>query len=97
MAKLYVISNPIEGSPDYYFDCPGCKCSHGIWTTRENHPKWEFNNDINLPTFNPSILVQFGPDGKYKCHSFVNDGFIQFLNDCTHELVGQIVELPEVE
>lgn len=28
------------------------------------------------------------------CHSFVNDGKIQFLNDCTHELVGQTVDLP---
>lgn len=27
------------------------------------------------------------------CHSFVNDGQIQFLNDCTHTLVGQTVAL----
>ena len=31
------------------------------------------------------------------CHSFVRDGKIQFLNDCTHELAGQTVELPEVK
>lgn len=28
------------------------------------------------------------------CHSFVTDGRIQFLDDCTHELAGQTVELP---
>ncbi|MCC3156427.1 hypothetical protein LJ737_04215 [Hymenobacter sp. 15J16-1T3B] len=28
------------------------------------------------------------------CHSFVRDGYIEFLNDCTHELAGQTVELP---
>ena len=28
------------------------------------------------------------------CHSFVTDGRIQFLNDCTHELAGQTVDLP---
>lgn len=31
------------------------------------------------------------------CHSFVTDGRIQFLGDCTHELAGQTVELPELE
>ena len=29
-----------------------------------------------------------------RCHSFVTDGRIQFLSDCTHSLVGQTVELP---
>lgn len=28
------------------------------------------------------------------CHSFVTDGRIQFLGDCTHELAGQTVPLP---
>lgn len=28
------------------------------------------------------------------CHSFVTDGRIQFLGDCTHALAGQTVELP---
>lgn len=31
------------------------------------------------------------------CHSFVRDGKIEFLNDCTHALAGQTVELPEIE
>jgi hypothetical protein len=29
------------------------------------------------------------------CHSFVTDGRIQFLSDCTHALAGQTVELPD--
>jgi hypothetical protein len=28
------------------------------------------------------------------CHSFVTDGRIQFLSDCTHALAGQTVDLP---
>lgn len=28
------------------------------------------------------------------CHSFVTDGRIQFLGDCTHSLAGQTVDLP---
>lgn len=30
-----------------------------------------------------------------RCHSFVTDGQIQFLGDCTHALVGQTVPLPD--
>lgn len=32
----------------------------------------------------------------YVCHSFVTDGRIRFLGDCTHDLAGQTVDLPEV-
>lgn len=45
-----------------------------------------------------------GPDGleavlnhpkfRWVCHSFVTDGRIQFLGDCTHALAGQTVDLP---
>lgn len=43
-----------------------------------------------------------GNDGRIKgakdeiCHSFVTDGMIQFLNDCTHELKGNTVPLKQV-
>lgn len=32
-----------------------------------------------------------------RCHSFVRDGKIQFLNDCQHALAGQTVDLPDWE
>lgn len=32
----------------------------------------------------------------FVCHSFVTDGKIQFLSDCTHELAGQAVDLASV-
>lgn len=31
-----------------------------------------------------------------QCHSFVREGKIQFLGDCTHALAGQTVELPDL-
>jgi hypothetical protein len=63
-------------------------------------PQWEFNGDIDRPTFSPSILqrLRFGDEpGERVCHSFVRDGHIQFLGDCTHHLANQTVELPELE
>jgi hypothetical protein len=40
------------------------------------------------------------PNGKYpsreiRCHSYVTDGNIHFLDDCSHDLKGQIVPLSE--
>jgi len=31
------------------------------------------------------------------CHSFVKDGQIQFLGDCSHDLKGQTVPLPDID
>jgi hypothetical protein len=48
--------------------------------------------------FKPSYLSR-APWGEKQeqrvCHSFVTDGRIQFLSDCTHELAGQTVDLPD--
>lgn len=67
--------------------CPGCKTGHAFDLSR-----WEFNGDLEKPTFSPSMLVN-KDDPKSRCHSFVKDGNIQFLNDCFHELKGQTVPL----
>jgi hypothetical protein len=32
----------------------------------------------------------------YLCHSFVIDGRIEFLSDCSHALVGQTVDMPPI-
>jgi hypothetical protein len=37
------------------------------------------------------------PARPLRCHSFVTDGRIQFLGDCTHELAGQTVDLPDID
>lgn len=33
----------------------------------------------------------------YVCHSFVREGQIEFLSDCTHALAGKTVDLPSLE
>jgi hypothetical protein len=83
----------------YGFDCPGCKEFHLIYT---NHPSpsknWTFNGDLVKPTFSPSLLVRWGADPNRKiCHSFIRDGKIEFLTDCTHQFAGKTLELPEIK
>lgn len=31
----------------------------------------------------------------FQCHSYVEDGKIRYLNDCSHNLAGQTVPLPD--
>jgi hypothetical protein len=64
---------------------------------------WGFNGDLDQPTFTPSVLGRWDewqgdgiPPKQHICHSFVRDGRIEFLTDCTHSLAGQTVELPEI-
>ncbi len=77
----------------FVFHCPGCECGHYV-RTMGPEPRWEFNGDQEKPTVSPSILV-FWDDPARRCHSFVKDGMIQFLDDCWHPLKGQTVALPE--
>ena len=82
----------------YYFICPACKTPHEIGTDpRDQFPVWEINKDLEKPTIRPSIAVESSCRGERTyCHSYVTDGKIKFLDDCTHELKGQTVDLPDV-
>lgn len=60
-------------------------------------PHWGWNGSLEKPTFIPSLLMRSSrPNGEHVCHSFIRDGRIQFLADCTHALKGQTVDLPEI-
>ena len=82
--------------------CPACQCGHKF-----DKGRWTFNGDTEKPTFSPSMLIRVGPmptvpagrpdAGKIRvCHSFVREGRIEFLSDCTHPLAGQTLDLPDV-
>ncbi|HYW17719.1 MAG TPA: DUF6527 family protein [Nodularia sp. (in: cyanobacteria)] len=94
---------PIESDGQivgYFFDCPGCGMAHAPYIRphkNEVGASWTFNGDLDKPTFIPSILakVERTDDKVMVCHSFVTDGKIQFLGDCTHALAGQTVDIPE--
>lgn len=94
MPKVYKATGKASDVPEgtYFFECPGCGCLHSF-----KHPPWYFNGDKERPTVTPSILVNgnsacINPTAK-RCHSFITDGKIRFLDDCEHELKGQTVEL----
>ena len=92
-----------------WFICPGCgqhkriPFSPEAWAGQHepgNRPLWTFNGDADKPTLSPSILGQW-TEGEARapvvCHSFVRDGKIEFLSDCTHALAGKIVDLPDLQ
>lgn len=57
---------------------------------------WSWNGSTDKPTLKPSVLTK-GHSNRFRCHSWINDGQAQFLSDCSHEHVGQTVDLLEVE
>lgn len=73
----------------YLIFCPACQFGH-LFDSR-----WTFNGDFMKPTFRASMLVH-QDDVHKRCHSFVTDGMIQFLDDCGHELRGQTVPLEAI-
>jgi hypothetical protein len=93
-----------EGGAIAVFECPGCREPHGQHIRPYANAigaSWLWNESLEAPTFAPSIVVRREYTDPFRppkvCHSFVQDGKIQFLGDCTHELAGQTVELPEVD
>lgn len=89
----------------YYLFCPGC-----YQDSQQRHPDEErywinsalhcfnaaihtFNGDLQKPTLSPSLLCR---GATLVCHSYVKDGMIQYLGDCTHPLANQTVDLMDV-
>jgi len=101
-ARAWLDEHPTHAS--LFIDCPGCGFSHAP-AVRGAPPDgahvWQWNGSLEAPTISPSLLVRapaYGdPPRDLVCHSFIRDGRIQFLSDCTHSLAGQTVDLPPVE
>lgn len=99
MPKIKLLSDENEIETDAIFECPACKSWHPIRIKSPDpskRPIWEWNGDIEKPTFSPSLLV-YPHTGQPRCHCFVREGRIEFCSDCDHELAGQTVEMVELE
>lgn len=93
-----------HGTGGVCFWCPGCDQAHCV------NGKWSIDRDTVTITPSVLVGGVQWADGdewhmpKHEripagepttCHSFVTDGRIQFLPDCTHTLAGQTVDLPD--
>lgn len=65
--------------------------------------RWTWDNNVEAPTFRPSMVVStaaYVDDGavipEERCHYYLSAGKLLFLDDCTHALRGQTVDLPEL-
>lgn len=111
MARAYKHTGP-DGSEYVVFRCPGCTTLHSVivhaGTLNADGPVWGWNGSLDMPTFTPSLLLwlehradEDAEEKKYvdsrRCHTFINDGRIQYLSDCGHALAGQTVDLSEIE
>ena len=92
----------------YYFWCPACNRAHGLndrWTYNGNPDSPTFSPSVHVTgtveiTNEEAERILKGEYIKpvpFVCHSFINDGKIQYLSDCTHALAGKTVDLPDWE
>jgi len=86
----------------FYWWCIGCNDVHIFANNHSPNypgPDWEFDNNYESPTVNPSILTNQNYNGEpHPCHVFIKQGMIQYLSDSWHALAGQtvaMVELPD--
>ena len=91
-----VLGEALDGS--LWFFCDGCDMPHSLNVGEGPGPRWGYNRNPEAPTFTPSVLARWseGPAERV-CHSFITDGRIQYLGDCTHALASQTVDLPNWE
>lgn len=107
---MALISKTLRNGVDnrLLWHCPGCNTPHMIQHGEGTGPRWTWNGNADAPTFSPSVLVTWNEpsdvpkefDDRLKdvpkiCHSFVVDGNMQFLSDCTHSLAGQTTPIPD--
>jgi hypothetical protein len=94
--KLKPFSNEDRSTEGFSFFCPGCGHGHVYYT--KGSLAWSFNGNVDSPTFTPSLLntCPNHPDPKQRvCHLFLTDGKLAYCGDCTHDLAGKTIELPE--
>jgi hypothetical protein len=94
----------IELAPNLLsFHCPGCRYGHAVAVNGRTMPgsdgkpnSWTWNGSYAAPSFHPSLLINKAKEGGYPlCHTWIKDGKIQFLPDCTHALAGKTVEMED--
>lgn len=85
----------IDERGGHLFWCPGCEKPHRFTADQDAGAQWTVAR-WNPLTIAPSVQVtQHSQKGRVenRCHLFIRDGNLQFLNDCTHHLAGKSVPM----
>lgn len=73
-----------NGNPEKPTFSPSVLVRCTVPLTDEQHAAWMVGGELPTPV-------------PFVCHSFVREGRIEFLGDCTHALAGQTVDLPDFD
>lgn len=86
------------------FYCEGCQQEHqvsSLWQFNGDHNRPTLSPSIMVKGVLPVTDKEaerimkgerFQPK-EFSCHSFIKDGQIEYLDDCTHHLAGQTIKL----
>jgi hypothetical protein len=107
MSKVEILKNQDDSFVAHYIYCPACKCGHGFdkrWSFNGDFDKPTFTPSMLVKSKHPKGYSNDNPaplgwHGEYEntvCHSFVTDGKIQYLSDCTHDMAGQTIDIPDL-
>lgn len=86
--------------------CPACKEVHqfAIDTPNSTGAKWQWNGNVEAPTFTPSMLIRWGKYAPHIrlpyedsgiCHYTLTAGVINYCSDSTHVMAGKSIQLPD--
>lgn len=99
--KMSMRGQPYRG---LMYWCPGCEgglkgsglhiLPVNVNVDIEGLATWTWDYSLTVPTLSPSILTRYTSKGQsFLCHSYLRNGFLEFLPDSTHSLSGMNVQL----
>lgn len=93
--KAKAIFNETGRLVGYAVKCPACAVDHTFYIDPSvTGVVWFFNGLVDKPTFIPSLKTT---TGAIDCHMRVTAGKIIYLDSSTHDMAGEIIDMPEYE
>lgn len=102
------IGTDSEGGRYVHFFCPGCDEVHsvkiGIWNFNEDLERPTITPSLLCHSHQTLIDKELEGDAltapenvtmSPRCHSFITNGYMIYLEDSTHQYAGQTIELPD--
>lgn len=111
MGAKIAFCSEYEGKRHHKFWCTGCASMHvvsanpGVWTWNGDVDRPTIRASVLVTGYQQLTEQEYDAvlaGGKVerrdlRCHSFVTDGRIEYLSDCTHSLAGQTVNMEDVD